>query len=82
LDLQKELSGRALSLERFPARGRVVPELQRLGIQFLRELIFSPYRLLYRIERQTVHVLVVFDGRRSLDDLLLDRALRDLSGEG
>jgi len=41
-----------------------------------RELVVKPYRLVYRIEGDTVTVLAVFDGRRDLEDLLLERLLR------
>lgn len=74
--LFQKLQHRAKSLERFPERGRIVPELHRIGIDFLRELVISPYHPLYRIDHQAIHVLAVFDGRRNLEDLLLERALR------
>jgi plasmid stabilization system protein ParE len=38
--------------------------------------VVRPYRLIYRVERDTVTVLAVFDGRRDLEDVLLDRLLR------
>jgi plasmid stabilization system protein ParE len=67
---------RAATLESSPVRGRVVPELARFGMRTWRELIVRPYRLVYRIEGDTVTVLAVFDGRRDLEDVLLDRLLR------
>ena len=72
-----KLKARAKSLERFPERGRVVPELHAIGVRFLRELVLAPYRVLYRIEGASVHIVAVFDGRRNLEDILLDRALRN-----
>jgi toxin ParE1/3/4 len=41
-----------------------------------RELVVKPYRILYRVSSDTVTVLAVFDGRRDLEDLLLERLLR------
>ena len=72
-----KLERQAKSLERFPARGRIVPELKAMGIQFLRELVIAPYRMIFRIEGHAVHVLAVFDGLRNLEDILLERALRN-----
>ena len=72
-----KLKAGAKGLERLPERGRVVPELQAIGIKFLREQILAPYRILYRIEGNAVHIVAVFDGRRNLEDILLDRALRN-----
>jgi plasmid stabilization system protein ParE len=72
-----KLKARTDSLERLPDRGRVVPELQALGVRFLRELVLAPYRVLYRIEGGSVHIVAVFDGRRNLEDILLERVLRN-----
>jgi plasmid stabilization system protein ParE len=54
----------------------VVPELARFQMRTWRELVIRPYRLVYRIEGDTVTVLAVFDARRDLEDLLLERLLR------
>lgn len=69
------IRGKAAALNRFPDRGRVVPELKEQGITLYRELVFSPWRLLYRISGTTVYVLAVFDSRRNLEDILLNRFL-------
>jgi len=54
-------------------QGRIVPELQYYSILTYRELINPPWRIMYKIEGNKVWVLAVFDGRRNLEDLLLDR---------
>jgi len=72
----RRIEDRAAALESSPARGRVVPELTRFGMRTWRELVVRPYRLVYRIEGDTVTVLALFDGRRDLEDLLLERLLR------
>lgn len=72
----KRIETRASALESSPARGRVVLELARFGMRTWRELIVRPYRLVYRIEADTVTVLAVFHGRRDLEDVLLERLLR------
>ncbi len=74
--LLRRLEARAATLESSPGRGRVVPELARFGMRRWRELVVRPYRLVYRIEGDTVIVLAVFDGRRDPEDLLLERLLR------
>jgi len=68
---------RALALETSPRRGRIGPELRDFGVHSLRELIIKPYRLIYGIVRTEVHVLAVFDARRDLHDVLMDRFIRD-----
>lgn len=69
------LEKKVATLERFPSRGRLVPELVRLQIRLYRELQLPPYRLIYRIRERTVLVLALLDTRRDLEDLLLDRLL-------
>jgi toxin ParE1/3/4 len=67
------LRRRAGTLASSPARGRVVPELAFFGISVFREVVERPYRIVYRIAGRTVFVLGVFDGRRELEDVLLER---------
>jgi plasmid stabilization system protein ParE len=74
--LLAKLHAAARSLERHPTRDRIVPELMHFGILRWRELIVRPYRLVYRAGRRSVVVLAVFDGRRDLEDILLERLLR------
>ena len=73
--LLAKLRARAASLESVPLRGRVVPELARFGMRSWRELVVRPYRLVYRVSGG-VTVLALCDGRRDLEDLLLERLLR------
>lgn len=67
---------RAATLYNFPNKGRVVPELHQHGIVQYRELILSPWRIMYRIDGTMVYVTAVFDSRRNLEDLLLERVCR------
>ena len=67
---------RAATLNNFPDKGRVVPELHQHGIVQYRELFLSPWRIIYRVDGSTVYVTAVFDSRRNLEDLLLERLTR------
>ena len=64
---------KASSLYTFPERGRIVPELRDQGILQYRELVISPWRILYRISEKSVLVLSVLDSRRNVEDILLTR---------
>jgi plasmid stabilization system protein ParE len=70
------LQERAESLTTTAERGRLVPELRSIGVHQYRELVERPWRIVYRIEPDTVMVLAVLDGRRDLESLLLDRLVR------
>lgn len=77
IDIYRRIKERASTLERLPSRGRVVPELRFHNIASYRELIILPWRIIYRIEKQSVYVLAVFDGRRNVEDLLLARLINE-----
>jgi len=68
---------RVATLDSFPDKGRVVPELHQHGIVQYRELIVAPWRIMYRIDGTKVYVISVVDSRRNLEDLLLERLSRD-----
>ncbi|NTU73886.1 type II toxin-antitoxin system RelE/ParE family toxin [Candidatus Roizmanbacteria bacterium] len=65
-----------LSLCRFPDRGHCPPELQRVYVLEYRELHYKPYRIIYRILDRKGFIHGVLDGRRNLQDLLLERLIR------
>ena len=71
------LRAKADSLERSPRRGRVVPELASMGTRAWRELVVKPHRIVYRIREDVVLLGAVVDGRRDLEDLLLERLTRN-----
>jgi len=76
LSVVERIEARAETLVTLPMRGRIVPELRWHGVMTFHELIEKPWRLIYRIEADRVVVVSVLDGRRSLEDLLLDRFVR------
>jgi toxin ParE1/3/4 len=69
----KKLKSKCNTLDQFPDRGRIVPELKAYGILSYRELIISPWRVIYRTSDQKVYVLAVIDSRRSIEDILIER---------
>ena len=69
----RRIRERISKLEIVPERGRVVPELARHGITQYREMIISPWRILYRIDEKLVYVVLVVDGRRNWEDVLFQR---------
>jgi addiction module RelE/StbE family toxin len=66
----------ASALTSLPERGRIVLELKAHSIATYREVVISPWRLIYRTEGKNVIILAVIDGRRNLEDVLLDRLQR------
>lgn len=64
---------KADNLRQMPLQGRVMPELRYYGILTYRELISPPWRIIYKTEEKRVWVLAVIDGRRNVEDILLNR---------
>ena len=64
---------KADNLRQMPLQGRIVPELRYHSILIYRELISSPWRIIYKTEENKVWVLAVIDGRRNVEDILLER---------
>ena len=60
------LTRRTEQLEVFPSSGRMVPEYEQ---EDLRELIESPYRIIYRVGEEQVDVVSVLHGRQRLPPL-------------
>ncbi len=65
-----------LRLKTMAERGRVPPELERIGVREFREIILKPYRIIYSVAKPRVLVYCILDGRRDLQDLLEERLLR------
>ena len=63
------------ALRTSPDRGYYVTELRSLGISEYRQILFKPYRLIYRVHSKQVIVYVVTDGRRDMESLLARRLL-------
>ena len=55
----QDLVGRIVTLQTFPALGRIVPEYGRAD---LRELVIRPYRVVYRLDKSRISILRVWDG--------------------
>lgn len=77
----KKIKAKVANLNAFPQRGRVVPELQAQGLVQYHELIISPWRVIYRYSEKSVYVLAVIDGRRNVEDILLNRLIRNQNNE-
>jgi len=71
-----ELTKAFASLAEYPERGVCPKELRAVGLREYREIFFKPYRIIYRALSTKVVVLVIADGRRDMQALLLRRMLQ------
>lgn len=63
------------NLAESPERGAYPKELLELGIREYREVLFKPYRIIYRVREKNVFLLLIVDGRRDMQGLLQRRLL-------
>lgn len=75
-DVYQTIKEKAHSSNFFPLKGRVVPELQKEGITLYRELVASPWRIIYKVGNDTVYIMTIVDSRQNIEELLLQKLLR------
>ena len=70
LNILNRITLKASELKKMPFRCRILLELQELNIETYRELIITPWRIIFRIINNEVNVIAVLDGRRNIEDIL------------
>ena len=70
-----KLQSECRKLQLQPERGAFPAELLALGIKRYRQVLFKPYRVIYRVLDDNVAVMLIVDGRRNLKSLLERRLL-------
>lgn len=75
LEIYESLHGKVLVTKQQPEVGRVVPELAVIGLNTIRELIQSPWRILYTVNGERIEILSVVDGRRNFEEILYRKVL-------
>lgn len=75
-NIVSEFETNVLSLQQYPKRRRIVPELDRQGISQYRELIQGYYRIVYEISEDKVIVHTIIDGRRNFEDIIISKLSR------
>ncbi len=73
----KKIKTEVSQLDYLPFRGRIVPEFEEQGFLLFRELIVAPWRIVYRVSFENVYILAAFDSRKNVDDVLLERFLKN-----
>ncbi len=71
----ESIQKRVSSLMNFPQKGRVAPELHSIGITSYRELVESPWRIIYRVADSTVYIVTLLDSRRNVEEVLYKKVI-------
>jgi len=69
----QNIKRKADSLSSMPYKGRIIPEFKQFEINLYREVIESPWRIMYRIQDKTVVIITIIDGRRDVEDILFKK---------
>jgi toxin ParE1/3/4 len=76
LNVLDRLQETCTSLTILSERGHVPSELKLIHIDDILEVISRPYRILYEIQVDEIHILAIWDGRRNIEQLLQRRLFR------
>ncbi|MCL2205021.1 MAG: type II toxin-antitoxin system RelE/ParE family toxin [Treponema sp.] len=63
------------TLDIYPERCRIVPDLGKYGYLMYRELNVDYWKIIFKIENEIVYIMMIIDGRRNLEDILLKKML-------
>ena len=69
-EILDRLKGKVVKTSGFPEGYRVVPELNEIGVSDIREIIESPWRILFRASTSEIRIISVIDGRRNIEEIL------------
>ena len=79
MNVFNKITEQTMKLETMPERGNFLKELTRIGVYDFRELNIKPYRIIYQFVNDVVYVHALLDGRRDLDEHILQRMSRKVS---
>jgi plasmid stabilization system protein ParE len=77
LKILERIHGRIKSLDHFPYRGGYVPELLEKNIKDYRQLLETPWKIIYKIENDRVNMLTIIDSRRNVQDILIKKLIKE-----
>jgi len=69
------IESKVRGLEIMPERYRIVPELEKYGYLIYRVIIVEYWHVIYKIENDFVYIMLVIDGRRNIEDIILKKII-------
>jgi addiction module RelE/StbE family toxin len=77
LKILEKLQTKMKTLDRFPYRGGYVPELLEKNIKDYRQILETPWKIIYKVENETVNILTIIDSRRNVQDILIKKLIKE-----
>jgi len=75
LKVMDQIYEQVSKLDMYPEMCRIVPELEKYGYLIYRQLIVDYWKIIFKIEENIVYIMMVIDGRRNLEDIILKKIL-------
>ena len=76
LKITDRIEAKINALDHFPERGAYIPQLLEENIKEYRQIIESPWKIIYKIDDEIVRILAIIDSRRNLKDILIEKLLK------
>ena len=76
IKIMEKIHARINTLDHSPYRGSYVPELLIRNIKEYRQIIESPWKIIYKVDDNIVNILAIIDSRRNLQDILIKKLLK------
>jgi addiction module RelE/StbE family toxin len=77
LEILERIQNKIRTLDHFPYRGGYVPELLKKNIKDYRQLLETPWKIIYKVENEQVNILTIIDSRRNLQDILIKKLIKE-----
>jgi addiction module RelE/StbE family toxin len=77
LKILEKIQNKIKTLDHFPYRGGYVPELLEKNIKEYRQLLETPWKIIYKVENEQVTILTIIDSRRNLQDILIKKLIKE-----
>jgi addiction module RelE/StbE family toxin len=76
IKIMEKIQAKVKTLDHSPNRGGYVPELLTKNIKGYRQIIESPWKIIYKVDNDIVNILAIIDSRRNLQDILVKKLLK------
>jgi toxin ParE1/3/4 len=76
LNLMEKIQAKINTLDHFPLKGVYVPELLARNIKDYRQMTEPPWRIIFKVDDDTVNVLAIIESGRNVLDALLKKLLK------
>jgi plasmid stabilization system protein ParE len=77
LKILERIQVKIKTLDHLPYRSGYVPELLEKNIKDYRQILETPWKIIYKAENEKVHILAIIDSRRNVQDILIKKLIKE-----